>query len=110
MIENPQRMAQVLEDERNEEREACAHMAEEWARHRKGDSYIGMMSLAMEIRARGSVTRYSASNEPVFDEKGAKCPGSDPTCPCRDGDSCHYRGENPWPIQTSATAQFTDNA
>lgn len=24
------------------------------------------------------------------------CKYGDPTCPCQDGDSCHYEGENPW--------------
>lgn len=27
-----------------------------------------------------------------------KCIGNDATCPCQDGDMCHYRGPNPWPI------------
>jgi len=26
------------------------------------------------------------------------CPGKDSTCPCQDGDSCHYEGPNAWPI------------
>ena len=26
------------------------------------------------------------------------CIGSDPTCPCQDGDPCHYKGENAWPV------------
>jgi len=25
------------------------------------------------------------------------CIGGDPTCPCQDGDACHYRGPNAWP-------------
>lgn len=24
-----------------------------------------------------------------------KCKYGDPTCPCQDGDQCHYEGENP---------------
>jgi len=29
------------------------------------------------------------------------CRYGDPTCPCQDGDPCHYEGKNPWtpPIQ-----------
>jgi hypothetical protein len=30
--------------------------------------------------------------------KAQKCIGSDPACPCQDGDACHYKGENPFPI------------
>ncbi len=26
------------------------------------------------------------------------CPGGDTTCPCQDGDMCHYEGPNAWPI------------
>lgn len=26
----------------------------------------------------------------------AACKYGDPSCPCQDGDSCHYEGENPW--------------
>lgn len=26
------------------------------------------------------------------------CIGGDPLCPCQDGDLCHYRGPNAWPI------------
>ena len=25
------------------------------------------------------------------------CKYGDPTCPCQDGDMCHYEGPNPWP-------------
>lgn len=28
------------------------------------------------------------------------CVGHDPLCPCQDGDLCHYKGENPWPVST----------
>jgi hypothetical protein len=35
------------------------------------------------------------------------CPHGDPTCPCPDGDSCHYEGTDaftcpnrPWPVHT----------
>lgn len=28
----------------------------------------------------------------------SQCIGQDPSCPCQDGDSCHYQGKNPWPI------------
>jgi hypothetical protein len=27
----------------------------------------------------------------------AKCKYGDPTCPCQDGDLCHYEGKNAWP-------------
>ena len=31
--------------------------------------------------------------------KGSRvCPGGDPTCPCQDGDLCHYEGPDAWPI------------
>lgn len=34
----------------------------------------------------------------VADPAPAKvCKYGDPTCPCADGDSFHYEGENPWP-------------
>jgi hypothetical protein len=26
------------------------------------------------------------------------CLGNDPLCPCQDGDICHYRGPNAWPV------------
>lgn len=26
------------------------------------------------------------------------CVGNDPLCPCRDGDLCHYRGKDAWPV------------
>ena len=26
----------------------------------------------------------------------AKCKYGDPTCPCQDGDLCHYEGKNAW--------------
>lgn len=26
----------------------------------------------------------------------AACKYGDPSCPCQDGDSCHYEGNNPW--------------
>jgi hypothetical protein len=26
------------------------------------------------------------------------CPGKDATCPCQDGDACHYEGPDAWPI------------
>lgn len=28
--------------------------------------------------------------------RSISCRGDDPTCPCHDGDACHYRGENAW--------------
>lgn len=33
------------------------------------------------------------------------CPGKDATCPCQDGDACHYEGPNAWPIPTEARQQ-----
>lgn len=26
-----------------------------------------------------------------------KCKFGDPTCPCQDGDMCHYKGDGAWP-------------
>ena len=26
------------------------------------------------------------------------CVGNDPFCPCQDGDSCHYEGNDPFPV------------
>jgi hypothetical protein len=26
------------------------------------------------------------------------CIGNDPTCPCQDGDCCHYGGPDAWPV------------
>lgn len=31
----------------------------------------------------------------ISDEPRAPCPHGDPTCPCQDGDSCHYEGPDP---------------
>ncbi len=28
----------------------------------------------------------------------SKCIGKDPLCPCQDGDMCHYKGPNAWPV------------
>ena len=33
------------------------------------------------------------------------CPGNDPSCPCQDGDICHYRGKNPWKLDLSRLAE-----
>lgn len=27
-----------------------------------------------------------------------RCPGDDPTCPCQDGDTCHYEELDAWPV------------
>ena len=54
----------------------------------------------------GEETRENAERRKLLDrireleEKLAECRkshcrGDDPTCPCHDGDLCHYRGENP---------------
>lgn len=45
---------ELLEGERNEERERCARMAEEWASHRSGDAHVALMSLSFEIRSQAS--------------------------------------------------------
>lgn len=26
------------------------------------------------------------------------CAGQNPSCPCQDGDTCHYAGRDPWPV------------
>lgn len=31
------------------------------------------------------------------------CIGKDKTCPCQDGDACHYEGADAWPIPESAS-------
>jgi hypothetical protein len=28
-----------------------------------------------------------------------RCPYGDPTCPCQDGDACHYEGPDAWPAR-----------
>jgi hypothetical protein len=33
------------------------------------------------------------------------CRGNDPTCPCHDGDACHYRGENPMKTPDECTIE-----
>ena len=33
----------------------------------------------------------------------ATCKYGDPTCPCQDGDACHYEGENPWSVPPKYT-------
>ncbi|CAN5465722.1 hypothetical protein BH09PSE6_BH09PSE6_17890 [soil metagenome] len=38
----------------------------------------------------------------------APCIGEDPTCPCQDGDSCHYTGKNAWPLPSSYQRQKAD--
>ena len=30
-----------------------------------------------------------------------KCIGDDPICPCRDGDACHYKGDNPFSLPSA---------
>lgn len=30
------------------------------------------------------------------------CEYGDPTCPCQDGDQCHYTGPDPWPPPTGS--------
>jgi hypothetical protein len=34
----------------------------------------------------------------MTESKTTTCIGNDPSCPCQDGDMCHYRGPNAWPI------------
>ena len=34
-----------------------------------------------------------------------RCPHGDETCPCQDGDQCHYDGENPMPCPRVTSAQ-----
>ena len=29
--------------------------------------------------------------------RGVPCPHGDKSCPCQDGDLCHYEGPNAWP-------------
>jgi hypothetical protein len=45
--------------------------------------------------AAGGYVRYS--DYAALEQRIARliCPHGDPCCPCRDGDSCHYEGENP---------------
>lgn len=31
------------------------------------------------------------------------CPGKDQTCPCQDGDACHYEGPDAWPLPNLTT-------
>lgn len=33
----------------------------------------------------------------MADSEKTPCKHGDPSCPCQDGDSCHYEGANPWP-------------
>lgn len=34
-------------------------------------------------------------------EQREPCLGNDPLCPCQDGDMCHYRGPDAWPVPKS---------
>lgn len=44
--------------------------------------------------------------------KSEACIGGNPTCPCQDGDACHYRdaadGTKAWPIPEPSQAEPTD--
>lgn len=35
-------------------------------------------------------------------ETPAPCIGNDPNCPCQDGDLCHYKGKDAWPVTSPA--------
>lgn len=34
-----------------------------------------------------------------------KCIGNNPLCPCQDGDLCHYKGPDAWPIPEAKAAK-----
>lgn len=36
------------------------------------------------------------------------CIGNDPTCPCQDGDICHYEGPDAWPVTDKDKFQVKD--
>ena len=38
----------------------------------------------------------------------APCIGNDPLCPCQDGDQCHYRGKDAWPVPAATPAGEPD--
>lgn len=55
----------------------------------------------------GDYGDYSASGCQALQNKDtpllvtATCPGNDPSCPCQDGDACHYKavgGTPAWPV------------
>ena len=51
--------------------------------------------------------------EPVAPNTLSPCIGSDPSCPCQDGDACHYRdapGSPAWPIRTDVEAHASASA
>jgi hypothetical protein len=35
-----------------------------------------------------------------------KCKYGDPFCPCQDGDTCHYKDENPWPLPSTEQKEY----
>lgn len=45
-----------------------------------------------DARALVAALRMLASQ---FDDTDTACPHGDPTCPCQDGDVCHYEGPDP---------------
>lgn len=46
---------------------------------------------------------------PARPEKDGGCKGGDPTCPCQDGDQCHYEGDNPMvPRNKTGARPLTD--
>ena len=46
---------------------------------------------------------HPASQSPPATEgmSATKCIGDDPSCPCRDGDACHYKGDNPFSLPSA---------
>lgn len=39
----------------------------------------------------------------IWGKRLVACVGRDPLCPCQDGDMCHYKGPNPWPVRSDRT-------
>lgn len=48
---------------------------------------------------------YDEHSAPKAQTVASRCVGDDPTCPCQDGDACHYRGDKAWPLPSSYQKQ-----
>lgn len=70
-------------------REASRSVPDQFGSDRTGDC-----SLA-SCRCSNHVARAALDDTP---QSPKPCIGKDPTCPCQDGDMCHYEGPDAWPI------------
>jgi hypothetical protein len=62
------------------------------------DSVEEEIDYSLEVKR---IHQPSQAAQPV----ASPCIGNDPTCPCQDGDACHYRGENAMSIPSAHQGQ-----